>query len=95
MNEDEPIEPRASGLAAPKRKAFGNKFASKRLSPDKVERQSRIALLAWNLLGGDSAIAFLNSYNLALEGRPLDLAIESPAGYEAVAQAIAAKARLG
>jgi hypothetical protein len=62
--------------------------ATARLSPDSVERQSRVTLLAWNLLGADAAIAFLNSYNDKLEGRPLDLAVASAAGCEAVERAI-------
>ena len=70
---------------------FRNKFRSARLSPEAVERQSRITLLAWNLLGADAAIAFLNSYNPGLDGRPLDLAVASAAGCEAVERVISAK----
>lgn len=92
MNEDDLHEPAASNIDAPRRKMFRNKFTTPRLSPDAVERQSRIALFAWNHLGGDAAIAFLNTYNLELEARPLDLAIASAAGCEAVEQAIFVKA---
>ncbi|OAN67269.1 hypothetical protein A7X12_00250 [Sphingomonas sp. TDK1] len=63
-----------------------------RPSPDSLERQSRVALLAWNLLGGDAAVRFLNSHDEALGGRPLDLAVASPVGCEAVEQAINARA---
>lgn len=76
--------------ATPKRKMF--RKATARLSPDGVERQSRVTLLAWNLLGADAAIAFLNNYHDALQGRPLDLAVASAAGGEAVERAIAARA---
>ncbi|MDT8759417.1 hypothetical protein MZO42_11985 [Sphingomonas psychrotolerans] len=63
-----------------------------RLSPESVERQSRVTLLAWNLLGGDSAIAFLNAHSDVLCGRPLDLAVASEAGCEAVERAISTRA---
>jgi len=91
MSEDKSVGRGASGREALKRTMFRARFATPRLSPEKVERQSRITLLAWNRLGGDAAIAFLNTYNLALEGRPLDLAVASEAGYEIVEHAISAK----
>lgn len=62
------------------------------LSPAAVERQSRVTLLAWNRLGPDAAIAFLNSYDVGLEGRPLDMAVASQDGCEAVERAIDARA---
>lgn len=72
--------------AAPRRLAFKKKFTTVRLAPEAVERQSRITLLAWNLMGADAAIAFLNNHCSPLEGRPLDLAVRSAAGFEAVEQ---------
>ena len=89
---DKASEPLDTGLARPKRTPFRNKRGSARLSPEGVERQSRVTLLAWNLLGGDSAIAFLNSYNDALGGRPLDLAVASEDGCEAVERTISTRA---
>jgi len=89
---DEPAATVNTALTAPKPKPFRNKYTTLRLSTDAVERQSRITLLAWNLLGADSAIAFLNSYNDALGGRPLDLAVASADGYEAVERAISTRA---
>lgn len=89
---DNASEPLDTGLTAPKRKPFRNKHMAPRLSPEGVERQSRVTLHAWNLLGADSAIAFLNAYNDALDGRPLDLAVASDAGCEAVERAISARA---
>lgn len=77
-------------LAAPKRRMFASK--AKRLSADAVERQSRVTLLAWDLLGADTARTFLNAYHDALDGRPLDLAVASIDGCEAVELAIAARA---
>lgn len=92
MKKDDAREPALSKTAAPKRKMFGNRLSASQLSPQALERQSRIALLAWNLLGGDAAIAFLNTYNPALEARPLDLAIDSAAGCEAVEHALSSTA---
>lgn len=74
----------------PKRRLFHKSTA--RLSPEAVERQSRVTLLAWNMMGADAAITFLNGYHDVLEGRPLDLAVASAAGCDAVEQAIAARA---
>ena len=85
-NEDNPLRE----TAAPKRRMFGNR--TKHLAPDAVERQSRVTLLAWNLLGADAAIAFLNAYHASLDGRPLDLAVASADGCDAVELAIAAYA---
>ncbi len=76
--------------AAPKLKSFPRRYSSVRLTSESLERQSRITLLAWNRLGADAAIAFLNTYDAGLEGRPLDLAVASTAGFEAVERAISA-----
>lgn len=89
---DAPVHPAKPDRKAPMRKPFRNKFSTPRLAPEGVERQSRATLHAWNLLGADSAIAFLNTYNDALGGRPLDLAVASEDGCEAVEQAIRARA---
>jgi uncharacterized protein (DUF2384 family) len=60
-----------------------------RLSADAAVRQGRIAQLAWSSFGDrDLAISFLNEHQDALGGRPLDLAVASEAGYEAVENAI-------
>lgn len=77
---------------APVRKQFRSKYGMPRPSPECLERQSRVALLAWNLLGGDAAITFLNTHDDMLGGRPLDLAVASAIGCEAVEQAITARA---
>lgn len=90
MNDEQSTLP-AISLAAPARKPFRKKFTTVRLAPDAVERQSRITLLAWNLMGADGAIAFLNNHSGPLDGRPLDLAVASTAGYEAVEREIAAR----
>lgn len=85
----------AASMAAPKRRPFRTKFTTVRLAPDAVERQSRITLLAWNALGADAAIAFLNNHSEALDGRPLDLAVASRVGYDLVEQAITARSARG
>lgn len=87
--------PPAASLTAPKRNLFRKKHTRARLSPEGVVRQSRVTLLAWNLLGADSAIPFLNTFNVGLDGRPLDLAIASDAGCEAVERAISARVGRG
>lgn len=91
MNDD-PAPPSAlAPSAAPKRKPFRNKFTMVRLAPDALDRQSRITLLAWNRMGPDAAIAFLNNHSDRLNGRPLDLAVASSDGYEAVEREISTR----
>jgi hypothetical protein len=51
-----------------------------RLAPASARRQGDITRLAFDLLGRDPAIAFLNGDNAALGARPLDLAIASEEG---------------
>ncbi|MEN3749616.1 antitoxin Xre/MbcA/ParS toxin-binding domain-containing protein [Sphingomonas sp. HF-S3] len=90
--EADPAQPEAR----PRTKPFRKKFTTVRLDPASAARQSRIALFAWDKLGGkDGASAFLNSHDDALGGRPLDLAVASDAGLAAVEQAITARAASG
>jgi uncharacterized protein (DUF2384 family) len=101
MSEDattdaaETTEAADTGAPAPAAKAqkFRRKFTTVRLSAESAERQSRVTLLAWNQLGADAAIAFLNAHQDDLGGRPLDLAVASAAGCEAVERAITAHAQ--
>lgn len=99
--EDRPImdagsepEPQESAEdQRPTRKPFRKRFTENRLSPESAARQGRITMLAWEKLGGtDAARAFLNSFDEALGGRPLDLAVASSEGLRAVEQAIADRA---
>jgi len=93
MSDEQPADAATQPLDRPRRKPFRNKFSMPRLSPESAERQGRVTLLAWKMLGGrDAAIAFLNNHDDTLGGRPLDLAVASAAGCEAVEQAIAARA---
>ena len=87
-----PKDPAGEDAAKPLRtNGFRRKFAEARLSPESVERQGRVARIAFEALGRDGATAFLNGHDDALGGRPLDLAIASAEGLVAVEQAIAAR----
>jgi hypothetical protein len=59
-----------------------------RLDPDNARRQGAITRLAFQLLGRDGAIEFLNQDNAELGGRPLDLATTSEAGCASVEAAL-------
>lgn len=88
MTEETEHKPANVTPAEPRRMMFRKKFTTVRLAPDAVERQSRITLLAWNLMGADAAVTFLNNHSNLLAGRPLDLAVASAAGFEAVEREI-------
>ena len=70
-------------------KRFRRRFDGVRLSPEAAARQGRAATLAWERFR-DSAkvVAFLNTHDDKLGGRPIDLAVESPAGLAAVEKAL-------
>ncbi|WP_442680482.1 antitoxin Xre/MbcA/ParS toxin-binding domain-containing protein [Sphingomonas sp. ASY06-1R] len=73
-------------------KPFRNRFSGPRLSPEEAARQGRATSLAFDTLGkSDAVIAFLNTDDPALGGRPLDLAIASPEGLLSVERALAAR----
>ena len=61
------------------------------LSRDQAERQGEVARLAFELLGRDAAMVFLNTPDAALGGRPIDLAIGSTEGAANVTRAIRAR----
>ena len=79
-----------AGLAPrPRRRTFTRHNPETRLSPECAERQWLVTHLALALLDGhDKAIAFLNTHNVSLGARPLDLAIKDAAGYSAVERAM-------
>ncbi len=59
------------------------------MQPDQAKRQGEVANLAFLHLGGrESAMAFLNNHDAALEGRPIDVAIASQEGCWRVRSAI-------
>ena len=74
-----------------------NRFFRQSRTPlprDDARRQGDISQLAFLTMGGrDPAIAFLNTENAELGGRPLALATASAEGYEQVATAIRAWGR--
>ena len=79
-------------LAKPEVKRFRKRFDTARLSPEAAERQGKAARLAWEAFGDrDGMIAFLNTHDDALGGRPIDLAVESVAGLQIVEEALAAR----
>ena len=82
---------------APPAKTRSNSFFRKQRTPlprDDARRQGDISQLAFLTMGGrDAAIAFLNTENAELGGRPLALATASAEGYEQVATAIRAHRR--
>ena len=51
---------------------------------DRAARQGGISTLAFQVLGKDAAIGFLNSEHTGLGGRPIALATESQAGEASV-----------
>jgi len=60
-----------------------------RLSPDEAARQGRVSRLAFERLGQPAAvIAFLNTHDAALGGRPIDLAVASADGLLRVERAL-------
>lgn len=66
-----------------------------RLEPNSARRQGEIARLAFQVLGREQAIAFLNTAHAGLGGRPLDLAIVSEEGRATVAAELGRLANAG
>ena len=72
-------------------KPFRNRFSGPRLTPEEAERQGHISRLAFERLRQPAAvIAFLNTHDETLGGRPLDLAIASSEGMAQVEAALMA-----
>src|SRR3546814_19039348 len=60
-------------------KPFRKRFDTARLSREEAARQGRAAKLAWEYMPGPGrAVAFLNAHDVALGGRPIDLARTDP-----------------
>jgi uncharacterized protein (DUF2384 family) len=81
----------APELATPKPQTyrFRRRFEVPRLSPEAAERQGRAARVAWDRFRESAAvIAFLNTHDDALGGRPIDLAVASQVGLAAVERAL-------
>ena len=70
------------------RRRFRGAVRSK-LAPEVIARQSRVALLAFQCFPDrEAALAFLNSVDEALGGRPIDIASANEAGAERIAAAL-------
>jgi uncharacterized protein (DUF2384 family) len=59
------------------------------IPPDQAIRQGNVTRLAFEMLGREQAIAFLNEHNAVIGGRPIAIATASAAG------ALAVEAELG
>ncbi|MCW3798248.1 DUF2384 domain-containing protein [Sphingomonas sp. BN140010] len=82
-------EPAAATPAKP-RMAFRRSAPKIRMTPDDARRQSSIVQAAWKSFGErEPAMAFLNTHQDGLEGRPLDIATSSDEGLAAVQQMLA------
>ena len=73
------------------RKTFGRRNDQAKLSPSEADRQGRAVRMAIDLLGSTAAMDFLNGFDPALEGRPIDLAVGSDQGLAAVKALLAAR----
>ena len=61
-----------------------------KLSPEQATRQGHVAREAWATLGSREAVmTFLNVHHDVLDGRPLDLAVDSDAGLARVRSVLA------
>jgi hypothetical protein len=92
MGESDQTPPPADEpAAAPRTRGFRRARTGERLPIDQVERQGRIARIAFEMLGRDAATAFLNTHDDGLGGRPLDLAMASADGMASIEAAIVAR----
>ena len=71
---------------------FRNKYDAPRLSAEEAARQGRATNLAFEAFRtAEATMAFLNGYDDALDGRPIDLAVASEDGLARVEQLIVVK----
>jgi len=95
--ETSPADPVVADENPSPAKARSNSFFRPKRTPlprEDARRQGDISQLAFLTMGGrDPAIAFLNTENAELGGRPLAVATASDTGYEQVATAIRAWSR--
>ena len=72
-------------------RTFRKPATASRLAPDQLARQGQVSRLAFEAFRQPATvIAFLNTNDAALGGRPLDLAIASAEGLLSVERALAA-----
>ncbi|MES2444321.1 MAG: antitoxin Xre/MbcA/ParS toxin-binding domain-containing protein [Pseudomonadota bacterium] len=90
--EPAPAAEPAATPGKPEYKRFRKRFDTVRLSPEAAARQGKAATLAFEKFRESAAVvAFLNTHDDALGGRPIDLAVESAEGLKAVEAALAAR----
>jgi len=91
MSEEAVPQPETAAPAGkPEYKRFRRRFDTVRLSPEAAARQGKAATLAFEKFRDSAAVvAFLNTHNDAVGGRPIDLAVESPEGLAAVTALLA------
>jgi uncharacterized protein (DUF2384 family) len=76
----------------PMNMSFRKRATAPRMAPDQARRQGRVSRVAFETLGrSDAVIAFLNTHDDALGGRPIDLAVASEEGLLRVEHALAAR----
>ncbi|MCJ8157796.1 antitoxin Xre/MbcA/ParS toxin-binding domain-containing protein [Sphingomonas sp. LaA6.9] len=74
-----------------RRLAFRRNAEIAKLGEDELVRQGRIVGRAMHWLGnGPDVLAFLNQHNRNLNARPIDMAIASVAGFDAVETVLSA-----
>ena len=72
-------------------RAFQKRVTTPRLAPDQAARQGRVSRVAFEVLRQPAAvIAFLNTHDAELGGRPIDLAVASQEGLLSVERVLAA-----
>ena len=83
--------PDASVAPRPHTQRFRRSSRSPALSADQKRRQAAVTDAAWRAFrAGNTMASFLNTEDLHLGGRPLDLAIDSDHGLTAVLAALSA-----
>jgi len=85
------IDDQAPTTAPAKPRMPFRRFVAKvRMTPDDARRQSSIVQAAWKSFGErEPAMAFLNTHQDGLDGRPLDIATASDEGLAAVQKMLA------
>ena len=90
---NEPAPALTVNAPRPRMRPFRKTYPTSRLSSDAQAREGRIVTQAFLALGRDAACEFLNSSDIELGGRPLDIATASDEGEEIIKCAIEAKQR--
>lgn len=85
MSASDGVDPPAVTPRRPRIMAFRGRSTTSPPTPEQSKRQTDVVRSVWRHFGEPGpVIAFLNTRHDALDGRPLNLAIESDAGLERV-----------